>query len=218
MPTSPGRWRPTRDAFASTGFETADLTDGASTEKHTQLVLSLGWEPGFCESHSNKSECASERSDGYDATHFALHGLWPQPRRREYCNVSQELIEADKKGNWQALPSVDLTKETREQLAIVMPGTRSFLDRHEWVRHGTCYGADPEAYFNQALSLVDAINASAVQSLFAANVGREISISAIKDALNSAFGPGAGDRVRLACRTCGGREGARFTILTKLES
>jgi ribonuclease T2 len=190
------------------GSQGSEAPGGISTEKHTQLVLSLGWEPGFCESHSNKSECASERSDGYDATHFALHGFWPQPRRREYCNVSHALIEADKAGNWQALPSVHLTKETREHLAVAMPGTRSLLDRHEWVRHGTCYGADAEAYFNQALSLVDAINTSAVQSLFAANVGREISISAIKDAFNSAFGPGAGDRVRLACK----RDGSRLLI------
>lgn len=196
----PERWISADCGIPKVDSQGAEIPGGPSTEKQTRFVLSLGWEPGFCESHSNKSECSSEKSDGYDATHFVLHGLWPQPRRREYCNVSQELIEADKKGNWHALPSVDLSKEIREHLAVVMPGTRSLLDRHEWIRHGTCYGADPETYFNQALSLVDAINTSAVQSLFAANVGREISISAIKDAFNSAFGPGAGNRVRLACK------------------
>jgi ribonuclease T2 len=178
------------------------------SEKHTQFVLSLGWEPGFCESHNTKSECVSETSDRFDATHFVLHGLWPQPRRREYCNVSRDLIDQDKRGDWQALPSVDLSTETREHVAIVMPGTQSLLDRHEWLRHGTCYGSDAETYFRQALSLVDAVNSSPVQALFAGNVGREISISAIKDAFNSGFGSGAGDRIRLACK----RDGSRLLI------
>ena len=190
------------------GSQTPATTENSSTETQTRFVISLGWEPGFCESHETKSECARETSDDFDATHFVLHGLWPQPRRREYCNVPQELIEADKRGNWQALPSVDLSKETREHLALVMPGTRSLLERHEWIRHGTCYGGDAETYFHQALSLVDAVNGSPVQSLFASNVGREISISAIKDAFNSAFGSGAGDRVRLACK----RNGSRLLI------
>jgi ribonuclease T2 len=181
---------------------------GIPAKGQTRYVLSLGWEPGFCENHSRKSECASERPDDFGATHFTLHGLWPQPRRREYCNVPQELIEADKNGDWHALPSVELTKETGEQLAVVMPGTRSFLERHEWIRHGTCYGGDAETYFHQALSFVDAVNSSPVQSLFASNIGREISIGAIKDAFNSAFGAGAGDRVRLACQ----RDGSRLLI------
>jgi ribonuclease T2 len=122
--------------------------------------------------------------------------------------VPQELIEQDKSGDWQALPSVNLSKETRDHLAVVMPGTRSFLERHEWTRHGTCYGADAESYFSQALSLVDAVNSSPVQSMFASNIGREISIGAIKDAFDLSFGAGAGNRVRLACQ----RHGSRLLI------
>jgi ribonuclease T2 len=187
------------------GSQTPETAGDSSPEMQTRYVLSVGWEPGFCESHANKSECESERSDAFDATHFTLHGLWPQPRRREYCDVPQELIEADRRGNWQALPTVDLSKETRDHLAVVMPGTRSLLDRHEWIRHGTCYGGDAETYFRQAMSLVDAVNSSPIQSLFASNVGREISMGAIKDAFNLAFGAGAGDRIRLACKRDGSR-------------
>jgi len=192
----------------SVGSQGPGTTGGISSEKQTRFVLSLGWQPGFCENHDTKSDCADEKPDDFAATHFTLHGLWPQPRRREYCDVPQELIEADKRGGWQALPAVDLSEETREHLAVVMPGTRSLLDRHEWIRHGTCYGGDAETYFKQALSLVDAVNGSPIQSLFASNVGREISIGAIKDAFDSAFGAGAGDHVRLACK----RDGSRLLI------
>ena len=133
------------------GAQGSGAAADTTSEKQTQFVLSLGWEPGFCESHDKKSECASETSDRFDANHFVLHGLWPQPRRREYCNVGQDLIDEDKRGDWQALPSVTLSTETREHLAVVMPGTRSLLDRHEWIRHGTCYGSDAETYFRLAL-------------------------------------------------------------------
>src|SRR5262249_19896824 len=136
------------------GSQGSESPSDISTENETQFVLSLSWEPGFCESHNSKAECANEGTSDFNTTHFTLHGLWPQPRRREYCNVAEELIEADKRGNWQALPNIDLTTETRDRLAVAMPGIRSLLERHEWIRHGTCYGGDAETYFRQALSLV----------------------------------------------------------------
>lgn len=120
--------------------------------------------------------------------------------------MSQSLIDTDKKGNWQALPNVDLGAETRAHLAVAMPGTQSFLERHEWIRHGTCYGArDAEAYFRKALSLVDEVNSSAAQALFVANVGQEITVAAVRGTFDAAFGAGAGDRVRLACKRDGSR-------------
>jgi ribonuclease T2 len=211
--TPPERWVSV-NCGSSTGDENSGLQDsestgGASIGRQAKLVLSLGWEPGFCESHDDKPECASETSDRFDANHFTLHGLWPQPRRREYCNVSQDLINTDKKGGWQALPNVDLSTETRARLGMVMPGTQSLLERHEWIRHGTCYGGgDAETYFREALALLDAVNSSAVQALFAANVGQEITVAAVRGAFDAAFGVGAGDRVRLACK----RDGPRLLI------
>jgi ribonuclease T2 len=85
-----------------------------------------------------------------------------------------------------------------------MPGTQSFLERHEWV-DTHCYGGDAETYFREALSFVDAVNSSAVQALFAANVGREITVAAVKGAFDTTFGVGAGERVRLACKRDGSR-------------
>lgn len=194
-----------REGAATSGLRGSQTSGSASDGRQADLVLAIGWEPGFCEAHAEKSECASQTLDRFDANHFTLHGLWPQPRRREYCNVSQSLIDTDKKGDWQALPNVDLGAETRARLAIAMPGTQSFLERHEWIRHGTCYGGGAEAYFREALSLVDEVNTSAVQALFAANVGQEITVATVRGAFDAAFGVGAGDRVRLACKRDGSR-------------
>ena len=144
------------DQAASEDLQNSGASSGPSNGRPAEAVLSLGWEPGFCEGHAGKAECANQTLDHFDATNFTLHGLWPQPRRREYCNVSQALIDTDRKRDWQALPEVDLDAATRAHLVIAMPGTQSFLDRHEWIRHGTCYGrGDPQAYFHEALSLLD---------------------------------------------------------------
>ncbi len=85
------------------------------------------------------------------------------------------------------------------RLSVAMPGTRSLLERHEWIRHGTCYGDDQKTYFGDALGLVDAVNGSPVGALFAANVGKQITAQAIRDAFDKAFGAGAGERVKVSC-------------------
>lgn len=188
------------------GLQSPRAGSGPSGSRPAEVILTLGWEPAFCEGHANKRECVSETFNSFDATHLTLHGLWPQPRRKEYCNVSQALIDTDEKGDWQALPEVALSTETRTRLVIAMPGTQSFLDRHEWIKHGTCYnGRDAETYFREALSLVDEVNRSAVQALFAANVGQEMTVAAVRHAFDVAFGAGAGDRIRLACQRDGSR-------------
>ena len=49
-------------------------------------VLAISWEPAFCEDHEGKSECQRETEQTFDATHFSLHGLWPQPKGNFYCH------------------------------------------------------------------------------------------------------------------------------------
>jgi ribonuclease T2 len=194
------------DQAGSGDLQNSSASRGPSDGRPAEAVLSLGWEPGFCEGHAGKAECADQTLDHFDTTHFTLHGLWPQPRRREYCDVSQALIDTDRKHDWQALPEVHLDAATRAHLVTAMPGTQSFLDRHEWIRHGTCYGrGDPETYFHEALSLLDEVNGSAVQALFAANIGKEITVGEVRTAFDAAFGSGAGDRVRLSCKRDGSR-------------
>jgi len=182
----------------------------AKTERvgSKSLVLAISWQPGFCEGHEKKSECQSQRPDRYDATHFSLHGLWPQPRSNVYCEVSNNERSSSKRGYWLDLPSVQTSVATRRRLEKVMPGTRSALDRHEWTKHGTCYSKGAETYYRHSLALMDRINASAVQKLFAANIGKPIKSTAIRAAFDEAFGRGVGSKVRVACR----RDGDRLLI------
>jgi ribonuclease T2 len=176
------------------------------TTERAAYVLAVSWQPGFCEGKPDKVECGTQTAQRFDATHFALHGLWPQPRTNAYCHVSPELSLMDKNGEWDRLPAPNLSAATRQKLERVMPGTQSNLERHEWIKHGTCFDAgSPDEYFSRAIALIEQLNSSKAQALFASNIGKEIGGKAIRDAFDESFGDGAGDRVRIACKRDGGR-------------
>mgnify|MGYP003119856143 CR=1 FL=1 len=174
-------------------------------QERTQYVLAISWQPAFCETRPDRPECQSQTAERVDASSFALHGLWPQPRSRDYCGVDAETVLTDEAGDWQDLPAPALSADLSAALAQAMPGTQSGLDRHEWIKHGTCYGGDAEAYFADSLAMLDAINASAVATLFAGAIGETLTQSAIRAAFDQDFGPGAGERVRLSCIEDGNR-------------
>jgi ribonuclease T2 len=169
----------------------------------TRFILAASWQPAFCQTNQRKAECDSQTKDRYDATNFSLHGLWPM--RQDYCGVPGDQQAADKRSDWDALPEVKLSPAVKADLAKVMPGTQSSLERHEWTKHGTCLTMSPDDYFGVAISLIDDLNGSAVRDLFAANVGRSLKAIDIKAAFDKSFGTGASDRVKMSCRRVGNR-------------
>lgn len=185
------------------------LATAAAAQERTQYVFAISWEPAFCETAPDRPECTSQTADRFDASHFSLHGLWPQ--RMNYCRVSGSLQILDGERKWDELPAPRLTAETRAALEEAMPGTQSLLDRHEYVRHGSCYETNAEEYFTDSLAMLEAVNASAVRDLFAENVGKELTQAEIRAAFDEAFGDGAGLRVRVACERDGDRR-----IITEL--
>lgn len=164
-----------------------------------EYVFALSWQPAFCETKGGKPECKAQNPSEFDASHFTLHGLWPQPNGNFYCQVPAGDKANDNPAHWADLPPVDLDANTRAELDQVMPGTASKLERHEWIKHGTCYGKSQQEYFADALNLMRAVNASPVRDLFNKNIGKQLTSDQIRGAFNQAFGAGAGDRVRVSC-------------------
>jgi len=184
---------------SGSGTPVAPVKRAASGTSKPDFIFSLSWQPAFCETKPDKIECKAETADGFDASHFTLHGLWPEPNGNFYCGVSGADKANDSPAHWQDLPPVELDAATRQELDQVMPGTASRLERHEWIKHGTCSGLSQQAYFSEALDLVRAVNGSAARDLFAQNVGNELTSDQIRNAFDSAFGDGAGKRIRVAC-------------------
>lgn len=178
-------------------------------EESTDNLLALSWQPAFCETRPNKKECQTLNAGHLpSATEgLSLHGLWAQPRGKVYCGVPPAVEELDKSGEWSLLPEPNVDAVTREALVASMPGTASFLDRHEWIKHGTCHkgerGADE--YFDDTLLVLDAINNSVVGAFFADHVGAEVRTGDIRDLFDQAFGNGAGSRVQFQCTGDGRR-------------
>jgi ribonuclease T2 len=207
------RWAPvacgtrTGGTAATGGGSSAPNTSdqGTSGPQRTKYVLAASWQPGFCETKPDKTECQNQTPERFDASHFALHGLWPQPRNQNYCKVDPADIDNDKASRWSDLPEVTLQPATREELDKVMPGTQSQLERHEWIKHGTCYGVPMDEYFADALGVMRALNGSAVQQLFASHIGQFLSFDDISKAFDQSFGAGAGARVRMQCTRDDGR-------------
>ncbi len=181
------------------------LSAPASAQERTQFVLAISWQPAFCETRPEKPECESQTPDRFDAGKFALHGLWPQPRSRDYCGVDETTVRTDEDGDWHELPEPKLTDDLWSELQVAMPGTQSGLERHEWIKHGTCYGGDAQDYFADSLDMLAAINASAVAELFASSIGQRVTQAEIRAAFDAAFGQGAGERVRVSCTDDGNR-------------
>lgn len=201
-----GRWVAVEcGTVAACGDSPKPAGSGPVRARGQDYLLAISWQPAFCEGRANRPECDSQ-SGRYDATHFSLHGLWPQPRSNVYCGVSAQIRRLDETKQWDKLPEPTLTPETKSALDKVMPGTQSNLHRHEWIKHGTCYSRDAEEYFSESIALLKQINAREPQSLFERSIDRELSIAQVRAAFDQGFGRGAGTKVAMDCSRAGGRE------------
>lgn len=90
------------------------------------LVLALSWSPAWCEGRKAEGQCRADRRQG-----FVVHGLWPQYAKGGYP------VECAPPGR---LPETQV-----EAMLGVMPSAG--LVRHQWKKHGTCFGGDSKAYF-----------------------------------------------------------------------
>ena len=155
------------------------------TQVSTNNLLAISWQNAYCQTHQNKRECRNVKPSHYSASHFTLHGLWPQPRSKVNCKGEHKVY---------------LPKKLYRELLTVMPAAKSGLHKHEWRKHGTCYGKDQEGYFRDSIYLVKKINASPVRDLFAKNVGRILTLQQVRFSFDRAFGKGSGRRVKMVCK------------------
>ena len=169
----------------------------------TGFVLGLSWLPAFCETKGKRPECVGQNAERADGRQLTLAGLWPV--RNSFCQVSEALQAEDRKRDWLALPVVPLSADVAQKLSVSMPGTASGLDRHTWLRSGSCQVLDPDTYFSLQIRLLEAVNTSAVGALFRSRIGGEITETEVKAAFDRSFAAGAGDRIRLQCRQVGDR-------------
>ncbi len=151
----------------------------------TNNLLAISWQNAYCETHQNKRECRNVNFKAYSSSNFTLHGLWPQPRSKINCKGEKKV--------W-------LNKELYKELKRVMPGVKSGLHKHEWKKHGTCYGKSADLYFEDSISLLKQVNNSSVRDLFVKNIGKTLTKKEVMMAFDKSFGKGSGRKVKMMCK------------------
>jgi ribonuclease T2 len=100
--------------------------------KFDYYMLTLSWSPAYCAGPGgdrNDAQCAPGRRFA-----FVLHGFWPQ------------YLKSTDGGYWPQFCSTEPGLKDPRKMLDIMPSLS--LVRHEWEKHGTCSGLDPERYFD----------------------------------------------------------------------
>ncbi|MEC9368801.1 MAG: ribonuclease T2 [Pseudomonadota bacterium] len=103
-------------------------------------TLTLSWSPTWCETDGKgRREPQCEGSRPYA---FVLHGLWPQYSRGwpQECDTG-------------AKPWVP--RKVIDSVLDIMPSTGLVI--HEYRKHGTCSGLEPEAYYAAAREMFEQV-------------------------------------------------------------
>jgi ribonuclease T2 len=188
-------------ALAVFACASAPVAHAASPVENYALAIS--WEPAFCMTVSGKPECASETPSRQDAHAFSLHGLWPQSG--SYCGATAAQQANDKAGKWSLLPAVTLSASTEAALQVEEPGTQSYLERHEWIEHGTCSGLSQQNFFAPTLAMLNGINASNLGATVSANVGGHVTLAQLQTAAALDYGTYAKIDIEYLCISSGGK-------------
>lgn len=169
-------------------------------KRSNENILAISWQNAFCQTHQRKQECINRTKSDFGSREFLLHGLWPQPRTNQYCDVDKKNVSKDKRKQWSKLEELKLSPKTRGKLAVLMGGYESNLHRHEWIKHGSCYGTNADEYYTKAMDLLQEVNYSMVGEFFANNINQTVNIKDIRRIFDKKFGQGAGDRVDMRCK------------------
>lgn len=117
------------------GLSEARGQSGGDGAPFDYYVLALSWSPAFCRENPGSSQCGQGRR-------FVLHGLWP---------------------NYESGYPEDCESVHRDPNRRLVGRYASLLDmpagllRHQWRRHGSCSGLEPEAYFETMRRAYEAV-------------------------------------------------------------
>lgn len=153
---------------------------GGANAPFDYYVLALSWSPAYCADEARnpdeEPQCAPRRRYG-----FVVHGLWPQHEKGwpEFCG-DPGWVQAE------TLASVD----------GILPSRR--LAVHQWRKHGTCSGLDPEGYFS---TLREAWADVKINEIFG-RIDRELQVApkVVEEAFLEANPAYEADGVTVVCR------------------
>lgn len=169
-------------------------------------LLVLTWGPSLCKADAGNPGCRSGHVDRMGQS-FILHGLWPQPSTEQYCDVPRQQSDRARK-------PVTLPADLQARLQTMMSDA-AILAKHEWYAHGTCSGVPAPEYFNVAAQLTDQAS-RALTPVFSEARGQRLSSRSVREAVDGAFGLGAGRRASLSCKDVAGQGSIVYEVRLSL--
>lgn len=149
-------------------------------------------------------ECSVKDPKSYQATHFTLHGLWPNKSgcgtRYGFCGTYKKEVRP-----FCDMAPVPMSPNVLRRLGTVMPSAAfgSCLQRHEWYKHGACQTEwDADGYFDEAMRLLGEFNGGGRQGVAAfmvSHLGQTVSINALNSEIDRQFGADAHKRMQYSC-------------------
>lgn len=112
--------------LAAAGLQSAHAAESGEFDYY---VLSLSWSPSYCARAGRKAD--PTQCKVAKPFRFVVHGLWPQ-NERGYPSSCRTRYREPGRG-------------TVERMLDIMPSRG--LIRHEWRKHGSCSGLEPDDYF-----------------------------------------------------------------------
>ena len=160
-------------------------TAGAS--RFDFYLLALTFESAFCaDGNQQRRQCRALDEATFRSTPLVLHGLWPE-------NLQPETYPHDCGAD-----RMQLSAAVRARMERWMPGIEAGLQNHEWRKHGSCTGLDPNTYFTLSLDLTERVDKALGPALLA-NVGRTIDAATLRAAA-STVDPGLAQSLLLMCK------------------
>ena len=188
--------------FAISGCEarSPEPTQAAQKADYDYYLLALSLAPAFCEDAVGNRriprQCRTLELADFKQSPLTLHGLWPNNRSgRHPFNCGTER----RNGGMCSLSEVSLPPALTVRLDAAMPGRADCLDRHEWVKHGSCSGLSVADYFEQSVQLTERAN-RALGVALADHAGREVALDALRATLRQRD-PALLESVSFDCRT-----------------
>ncbi|MCX2932397.1 ribonuclease T(2) [Mycobacterium sp. CVI_P3] len=167
-------------------------TEAAGDSSSSLLVVT--WGPSLCKVDPANPGCRSGHVGSLGPA-LIMHGLWPQPPTEQFCGVSKD---AQPPG----LSTLQLPEAVQTNLQSMMSDA-SVMAPHEWSAHGTCSGLPPSEYFGIATTLTAEVTA-VLDPVFKSAEGGHVSLSAVRDKLDTKFGSDAGQRAGMTCKEVDG--------------
>ncbi|MHC8340516.1 ribonuclease T2 family protein [Pseudomonas sp. HLT2-19-2] len=134
--------------------------EGAPSANFDYLAYAVTWQPTFCLLKPATAGCNKPKNV------FYTHGIWPYYNSTDQsanrhpssciksagCNQTEAVCELS--------TTVQAQAQADNRFSKIVTESPEYLMKHEWQKHGTCYGTSQREYFEDFVKLRSAVNYS----------------------------------------------------------